>query len=48
MEEAGLDLSKEFTKPLTADAVEVPDVVVTMVAGTPVRSSMASGTSTES
>ncbi len=33
MEEAGLDLSKEFTKPLTADAVEVPDVVVTMDCG---------------
>jgi arsenate reductase len=30
MDEIGLDLSKEFPKPLTSDAVEAADVVVTM------------------
>ena len=33
MEELGVDLSKEFPKPLTTDAVEAADVVVTMGCG---------------
>jgi arsenate reductase (thioredoxin) len=33
MEEIGLDLSKEFPKPLTIDAVEAADVVITMGCG---------------
>ena len=33
MDEVGLDLSKEFPKPLTTDAVEGSDVVVTMGCG---------------
>lgn len=33
MAELGLDLSKEFPKPLTDDAVEAADVVVTMGCG---------------
>ena len=33
MEEIGLDLSKEFPKPLTAEVVEAADVVVTMGCG---------------
>jgi arsenate reductase len=33
MEEIGLDLSKEFPKPLTTDAVEAADVVITMGCG---------------
>ncbi len=33
MEEVGLDLSKEFPKPLTNEAVEGADVVVTMGCG---------------
>ena len=33
MEELGIDLSKEFPKPLTTEAVEVADVVVTMGCG---------------
>ena len=33
MEELGIDLSKEFPKPLTTDAVEAADVVVTMGCG---------------
>ena len=33
MRELGLDLSKEFPKPLTTEAVEVADVVVTMGCG---------------
>ena len=33
MAEIGLDLSREFPKPLTADAVESSDVVVTMGCG---------------
>jgi protein-tyrosine-phosphatase len=33
MEEVGLDLSREFPKPLTDDAVEAADVVVTMGCG---------------
>lgn len=33
MEEVGLDLSKEFPKPLTADIVEVPEVGVRMGCG---------------
>jgi arsenate reductase len=33
MNEIGLDLSKEFPKPLTTDAVEAADVVVTMGCG---------------
>jgi len=33
MEELGLDLSKEFPKPLTTDAVEAADVVITMGCG---------------
>jgi arsenate reductase (thioredoxin) len=33
MEEIGLDLSKEFPKPLTTDVVEAADVVVTMGCG---------------
>jgi protein-tyrosine-phosphatase len=33
MEEIGLDLSKEFPKPLTTEAVEASDVVVTMGCG---------------
>lgn len=33
MEELGLDLAKEFPKPLTHDAVEAADVVITMGCG---------------
>jgi protein-tyrosine-phosphatase len=33
MDEVGLDLSKEFPKPLTTEAVEASDVVVTMGCG---------------
>jgi arsenate reductase (thioredoxin) len=33
MEEIGLDLSKEFPKPLTSEVVEAADVVVTMGCG---------------
>jgi arsenate reductase (thioredoxin) len=33
MEELGLDLAKEFPKPLTDDAVEAADVVITMGCG---------------
>jgi protein-tyrosine-phosphatase len=33
MAEVGIDLSKEFPKPLTADAVRVADVVITMGCG---------------
>jgi arsenate reductase len=33
MKEIGLDLSKEFPKPLTTDAVQASDVVVTMGCG---------------
>lgn len=33
MAEIGLDLSREFPKPLTADAVESSDVVITMGCG---------------
>ncbi|MGH2747146.1 MAG: arsenate reductase ArsC [Actinomycetota bacterium] len=33
MDELGLDLSKEFPKPLTDDAVQAADVVVTMGCG---------------
>jgi protein-tyrosine-phosphatase len=33
MREVGLDLSREFPKPLTTDAVEAADVVVTMGCG---------------
>jgi protein-tyrosine-phosphatase len=33
MDEIGLDLSKEFPKPLTTDVVEAADVVVTMGCG---------------
>jgi arsenate reductase (thioredoxin) len=33
MEEIGLDLSREFPKPLTADVVEAADVVVAMGCG---------------
>jgi protein-tyrosine-phosphatase len=33
MAEIGLDLSREFPKPLTTDAVEVADVVITMGCG---------------
>jgi arsenate reductase (thioredoxin) len=33
MEEIGLDVSREFPKPLTADAVEAADVVITMGCG---------------
>ncbi|MBV8560300.1 MAG: arsenate reductase ArsC [Acidimicrobiia bacterium] len=33
MAEMGLDLSKEFPKPLTDDAVREADVVITMVCG---------------
>jgi protein-tyrosine-phosphatase len=33
MGEVGLDLSKEFPKPLTTDVVEAADVVVTMGCG---------------
>jgi arsenate reductase (thioredoxin) len=33
MEEVGIDLSKEFPKPLTTDAVEGADVVITMGCG---------------
>jgi arsenate reductase len=33
MREIGLDLSEEFPKPLTTDAVEAADVVVTMGCG---------------
>jgi arsenate reductase (thioredoxin) len=33
MEEIGVDLSKEFPKPLTTDAVEAADVVITMGCG---------------
>ena len=33
MDEIGVDLSKEFPKPLTTDVVEATDVVVTMGCG---------------
>jgi protein-tyrosine-phosphatase len=33
MEEIGLDLSQEFPKPLTTDAVQAADVVITMGCG---------------
>lgn len=33
MDEIGLDLSKEFPKPLTTEVVEAADVVVTMGCG---------------
>jgi protein-tyrosine-phosphatase len=33
MQELGLDLSKEFPKPLTSEAVEAADIVVTMGCG---------------
>lgn len=33
MDEIGMDLSHEFPKPLTADAVEASDVVITMGCG---------------
>jgi protein-tyrosine-phosphatase len=33
MSEVGLDISKEFPKPLTDDAVEAADVVITMGCG---------------
>ncbi|HEX2389311.1 MAG TPA: arsenate reductase ArsC [Solirubrobacterales bacterium] len=33
MAEVGIDVSKEFPKPLTADAVQVADVVITMGCG---------------
>jgi protein-tyrosine-phosphatase len=33
MEEIGIDLSKEYPKPLTTDAVEMADVVITMGCG---------------
>jgi len=33
MDEVGVDLSKEFPKPLTTEAVEAADVVVTMGCG---------------
>ena len=33
MEELGLDLSKEFPKPLTTDVVQAADVVITMGCG---------------
>jgi len=33
MDEIGLDLSKEFPKPLTSDAVEAADIVITMGCG---------------
>jgi arsenate reductase (thioredoxin) len=33
MQEVGLDLSKEFPKPLTTEAVEASDVVITMGCG---------------
>ncbi|WP_246086072.1 arsenate reductase ArsC [Pseudonocardia hydrocarbonoxydans] len=33
MDEIGIDLSREFPKPLTADAVESSDVVITMGCG---------------
>ncbi|MGI6869729.1 arsenate reductase ArsC [Amycolatopsis sp. 3B14] len=33
MREIGLDLSKEFPKPLTTDAVQAADVVITMGCG---------------
>ena len=33
MAEVGLDLSKEFPKPLTSDAVDAADVVITMGCG---------------
>jgi protein-tyrosine-phosphatase len=33
VEELGLDLSKEFPKPLTTDVVEAADVVITMGLG---------------
>jgi len=46
MAEVGLDLSAEFPKPLTTDAVEAADVVITMGCGTPARSTPASATST--
>jgi arsenate reductase len=33
MEEIGLDVSREFPKPLTGDAVRAADVVITMGCG---------------
>ena len=46
LKERGLDTSKELRKPITDDLAKIADVVVTMVAATPARSTRASGIST--
>ena len=48
MDEVGLDLSKEFPKPLTTEVVQAADVVITMGCGDACPSSRASDTSTGS
>ena len=46
MAEIGLDISREFPKPLTTGKVQGSDVVITMAAATPAPSSPASATKT--
>jgi len=48
MAEIGIDISEEFPKPWTDEMVRAADVVVTMGAGTPARSSWESATRTGS
>ncbi len=48
MKECGIDLSKEFPKPLTDEVVRAADVVVTMGCATPAPSTPASATGTGS
>ncbi len=48
MDEWGIDLSKEFPKPLTDEVVRAADVVVTMGCATPAPSTPASATGTGS
>jgi Low molecular weight phosphotyrosine protein phosphatase len=46
MAEIGLDISREFPKPLTAGKVQAADIVITMGSATPAPSTPASATST--
>ncbi len=46
MAEEGIDIMAEVSKVLTSEAVKESDVVITMAAATPVRSSPESGTRT--
>ena len=48
MDEWGIDLSKEFPKPLTDEFVQAADVVITMGFGAPARSTRASAMRTGS